>query len=38
VKENPLPWLNLMVNGKEHANFFETRSTEYAKGAIIDDW
>ncbi len=38
VKENPLPWLNLMVNGKEHANFFETRATEYAKGAIIDDW
>jgi ribonucleoside-diphosphate reductase beta chain len=38
IKENPLPWLNLMVNGKEHANFFETRATEYAKGAIIDDW
>jgi ribonucleoside-diphosphate reductase beta chain len=38
VKENPLPWLNLMINGKEHANFFETRATEYAKGAIIDDW
>lgn len=38
VIENPLPWLNLMVNGKEHANFFETRATEYSKGAIIDDW
>ncbi|MEY3370917.1 MAG: hypothetical protein RLZZ361_1587 [Cyanobacteriota bacterium] len=38
IKENPLPWLNLMINGKEHANFFETRATEYAKGAIIDDW
>lgn len=38
IEENPLPWLNLMVNGKEHANFFETRATEYAKGAIIDDW
>ena len=38
VEENPLPWMNLMVNGKEHANFFETRATEYAKGAIIDDW
>ena len=38
ITENPLPWLNLMVNGKEHANFFETRATEYAKGAILDDW
>lgn len=38
VTENPLPWLNMMVNGKEHANFFETRATEYSKGAIIDDW
>lgn len=38
IKENPLSWLNLMVNGKEHANFFETRATEYAKGIIIDDW
>lgn len=38
IPENPLPWLNLMVNGKEHANFFETRATEYAKGVILDDW
>ncbi len=38
VKQNPLPWLNLMINGKEHANFFETRATEYSKGSIIDDW
>lgn len=38
IPENPLPWLNLMVNGKEHANFFETRATEYAKGVIVDDW
>lgn len=36
--KNPLEWLNLMVNGKEHANFFETRATEYSKGALIDDW
>ncbi len=38
AKQNPLPWLNLMINGKEHANFFETRATEYSKGSIIDDW
>jgi ribonucleoside-diphosphate reductase beta chain len=38
VDVNPLEWLNMMVNGKEHANFFESRATEYSKGAIIDDW
>lgn len=38
IRANPLPWLNLMVNGKEHANFFETRATDYSKGAIVDDW
>jgi len=38
IKSNPLPWLNLMVNAKEHANFFETRATDYSKGAIVDDW
>lgn len=38
INENPLPWMNLMVNGKEHANFFETRATDYAKGVIVDDW
>jgi ribonucleoside-diphosphate reductase beta chain len=31
VKEHPLPWLTEILNGVEHANFFETRATEYAK-------
>ena len=35
---NPLAWLDVMVNAKEHTNFFENRATEYAKGAITDDW
>jgi len=35
---NPLPWLAPMINGKEHANFFEARATEYTKGAVISDW
>jgi len=34
VKENPLDWMDLMLSGKEHANFFETRATDYSKGAI----
>ncbi|MDG1949889.1 MAG: ribonucleotide-diphosphate reductase subunit beta, partial [bacterium] len=36
--ENPLTWLEVMVNAKEHANFFENRATEYAKGAVVSDW
>lgn len=35
---NPLGWLDIMVNAKEHTNFFENRSTEYAKGAVVEDW
>ena len=38
IETNPLPWLDIMVNAKEHANFFEAKPTEYSKGAIIDDW
>lgn len=38
VDEHPLNWLTLMIAGKEHANFFETRATEYAKASIIDNW
>lgn len=36
--ENPLQWLDVMVNAKEHVNFFENRATEYAKGSVVSDW
>ena len=32
IKDNPLDWMDLMTTGKEHANFFEARATEYSKG------
>ncbi|MEK7615462.1 MAG: ribonucleotide-diphosphate reductase subunit beta, partial [Patescibacteria group bacterium] len=35
---NSLPWLDVMINAKEHTNFFENRATEYAKGAVVIDW
>ena len=38
VKDNPLEWVDWVVNGVEHTNFFENRSTEYAKGALKGDW
>ena len=38
VKEHPLPWLSPLLNGVEHANFFDARATEYSKGATKGDW
>ena len=36
--ENPLPWLDYMLNGVEHTNFFENRATEYAKSSTSGNW
>ncbi|MCC5995635.1 MAG: ribonucleotide-diphosphate reductase subunit beta [Oceanicaulis sp.] len=38
VKEHPIPWLSEILNGVEHANFFEARATEYSKGATKGAW
>ena len=38
IEKNPLPWLDDMLNGVEHANFFENRVTEYAKAATQGTW
>ena len=38
VEENPLPWIDDMLNAVEHANFFENRSTEYSRAATAGDW
>jgi len=38
AKENPLPWLQSMLSGVEHANFFEARATEYSKAATRGQW
>ena len=38
VTDHPLPWLTPMLNGVEHANFFEARATEYSKAATRGDW
>jgi ribonucleoside-diphosphate reductase beta chain len=38
VKKNPLPWMDEILNGVEHANFFEQRSTEYSKAATQGTW
>ncbi|MFN7902284.1 MAG: ribonucleotide-diphosphate reductase subunit beta [Holosporales bacterium] len=38
LEANPLPWIDQMMNGIEHANFFESRATEYSKAATKGTW
>jgi ribonucleoside-diphosphate reductase beta chain len=38
IASNPLPWIDEIMNGVEHANFFESRATEYTKAATIGTW
>ena len=38
VKRNPLLWVEEMINAPTHTNFFENRSTDYARGALKGDW
>lgn len=38
IEKNPLPWMDEMLNGIEHMNFFEGRATEYTKAATVGTW
>jgi len=38
IEANPLPWLDEILNGVEHTNFFENRATEYSKAATKGSW
>ena len=38
VKKNPLLWVEGMLNAPGHTNFFEGKSTDYAKGALTGSW
>jgi ribonucleoside-diphosphate reductase beta chain len=38
IKKNPLPWVDEMIGSQNHENFFETRATSYAKGAVSGSW
>ena len=37
-KENPLPWLDWVLNGASHDNFFEKRVTEYSVVGMEGEW
>ena len=38
IERNPLPWMDTMLNGVEHTNFFENRATEYTRAATKGTW
>ena len=38
VSYNPIPWFDEMISSQNHENFFETRATSYAKGALQGSW
>lgn len=38
IEKNPLPWMDQMLNGAEHTNFFENRATEYSKASTQGSW
>ena len=38
VEKNPLPWMDEMLNGAEHTNFFENRATEYSRASTEGNW
>jgi len=38
MDKNPLPWMDQMLNGAEHTNFFENRATEYSKASTQGTW
>lgn len=38
VTDNPLPWMDVIMNGAEHTNFFENRATEYSKASTGGTW
>ena len=38
VKDNPLPWLEWILNGADHTNFFENRVTEYEVAGLTGTW
>jgi ribonucleoside-diphosphate reductase beta chain len=38
IGSHPLPWMDEILNGVEHTNFFENRVTEYSKAATLGTW
>lgn len=35
IRENPIPWIEFMLTGKNHDNFFEKRVTSYSHAGLV---
>ncbi len=38
IADNPLTWVEDILNTPAHTNFFENKPTEYAKASLTGDW
>lgn len=38
IAKNPLPWMEWILNGVDHTNFFENKVTEYDVGSLKGTW
>lgn len=38
IEENPLDWVDWVLNGADHTNFFENKVADYEVGSIIGEW
>lgn len=38
IQKNPLPWVDTLVSGTKHTNFFESRATGYSRAATQGSW
>lgn len=38
IENNPLPWLDWILNGADHSNFFEKRVSEYQASGMQGEW
>tara|TARA_R110000744_G_C19371770_1_gene563187 strand:- start:48365 stop:49372 length:1008 start_codon:yes stop_codon:yes gene_type:complete len=37
VRDNPLPWMEWMLSGSKHGNFFEKKITDYSHNGLIGE-
>lgn len=38
IPRNPLPWVDWIINGSDHTNFFENRVTDYEISGLSGQW
>jgi len=38
IKNNPLEWIEDLLNAPSHTNFFENKPTDYAKASLTGEW